>query len=301
MVIKTIVAIILALLLSFFIDYAKKYNFLLMGFIIIFGIAAIAKYITYIIIKKIYEPKLIVNDSYYFSLWQFIGKISQTNFGNFVLYTAFLYFFVMIASPFFAVYMLKDLGFTYFQFVFVSLGASLSTMLFTPIIGKFADRFGNSRILHFGGWLIPLVPLAWLFSPSPYYLFAIEFIFSGLAWSAFNLGSSNYIYDTVSPQKRGFAVAYYSLLAGIGTFFGSLAGGFLAQYLSISFMNIFLFIFLISAVGRLIVSLIFLPKIHEVRKVKKFTFSKIHPIHEIYHQLRLGARGIGKGVLFAFS
>jgi len=66
-----------------------------------------------------------------------------------------------------------------------------------------------------------------------------------------HLAASNFIYDSVSVQRRGICVAYYNILIGIGVFIGAGIGGLLAENLTINFMNSLLFIFLISGVVRL--------------------------------------------------
>ena len=51
----------------------------------------------------------------------------------------------------------------------------------------------------------------------------------------------------------------------MGFFIGVIIGGLIATFASIKFMHIFLFIFLLSGIARLVVSLIFLPKLEEKR------------------------------------
>ena len=87
--------------------------------------------------------------------------------------------------------------------------------------------------------------------------------------------SSNFVYDLVPHDKRSSYFAYLNVFAGIGIFFGAILGGFLIKYLNIKFMNIFLFVFLISAIARAIVALTILPMVKEVRKVEKFSFAKM--------------------------
>ena len=191
------------------------------------------------------------------------------NFGRFVLFMGFFNFVVMIGSPFFTVYMLRDLGFSYTTLMFVNISASFFSLLALPVWGKLSDRYGNKEMLKVSCTLIPLLCFLWVLSPSPIYLILVPQLISGIGWAGFNLSASNFIYDSVSPERRGLCVAYYSVISGAGVFLGALVGGLLAQNLTINFMNKLLFIILISGVGRAVVSLIFLPRIKEVRKVKE--------------------------------
>src|SRR3989338_2265566 len=77
----------------------------------------------------------------------------------------------------------------------------------------------------------------------------------------------NFFYDAVTPERRGIVVSYYTMISGLAVFFGAIAGGLVAQYAHLSFMNIFLFIFLVSGIGRAIICLIFIPLIKEVKQI----------------------------------
>ena len=53
----------------------------------------------------------------------------------------------MIASPFFAVYMLRNLGFSYLTFMMVMMSQVLFTILAMRVWGKFADKYGNYEVI----------------------------------------------------------------------------------------------------------------------------------------------------------
>ena len=116
---------------------------------------------------------------------------------------------------------------------------------------------------------------------------------AGLGWSGFNLASSNFIYDAVTPERRGIVVSYYTMISGLAVFFGAIAGGLVAQYAHLSFMNIFLFIFLVSGIGRAIICLIFIPLIKEVKqidsnlkKLSVFEYIYLFALKPISHMFR---------------
>jgi MFS family permease len=168
--------------------------------------------------------------------------------------------------------------------------------------GKFSDKFGNRELLKIGAMLTSLVPILWIFSPSPIFIILIPQLISGIGWAAFNLSASNFIYDSVSPQRRGICVAYYNILVGVGIFIGGITGGLLAQYLPSETIKKFLIIFAISGILRFIASLIFLPRIKEVKKVKKISenpiayIQEIKPLTGVAHQLLDGIRDVHKGI-----
>ena len=240
----------------------------LYGFVALFLLAALARFFSWYLLRKQYEPKFKYRDEYYFSFSSFVRKMSGNNFGRFTIYVTLITFALSLASPFFAVYMLKELKFGYLEYVSVVLSASVAEVLSMRAWGKFSDRYGNLRALRICGMLVPVLPVLWLFSASPLYLMAIEAL-SGVIWGGFNLSSTNFIYDAVTKQRRGICFSYFGALNGVGIFLGATLGGLIANYVSVGFMSILLFLFLISGISRLVVSLVMLPRIKEVREVEE--------------------------------
>jgi uncharacterized membrane protein len=77
-------------------------------------------------------------------------------------------------------------------------------------------------------------------------------------------------------------VAYSSILNGSAIFLGATIGGLLAS-LPITFMNVFLFVFLISGIARIIVIAGLFSSIREIRQVPSKPILKIilKPLREI--------------------
>jgi len=265
-----IISVMLSLIAAFFLDFFKKHGIVLVGFSIFFFLAMTARLVSRKFFKREYEPKIKLKKGYYFSFWQFLKKAPLNNFGKFTIFRALISFAVFIASPFFAVYMLRNLNFGYLTFMIVTLSQTVFSLAIMPIWGKFSDRFGNYEVIRITSALIPAIPILWLFSRSPYYLIFCPMMISGIAWAGFNLAIGNFIYDSVTPQRRGLCVSYFNIFNGIGVFIGATIGGILIKYLTVSFMSTILFIFLISGIARAIVNMIMLPKIKEIREAEKF-------------------------------
>jgi len=262
------VSMIVMLAAAFILDFTKEKNLVIFGFAIVFGIACIGRYVSAYLLSKHYYPRVEIKKKKYFSFIQFIKKAPSNNFGKFVIFVGLITLATNFAGPFFAVYMLKDLGYSYTWFTIINLSSALFTILSMSLWGKIGDRYGNRKLLKIGSIFVPLAPLPWLISGNLIFLiFTAQFI-SGVGWGAFNFAASNFIYDSVSRHRRGICVAYYNIINGFGVFVGAVLGGLFAQYVHISFMNIFLLIFLISAIARAIIVLILLPKIKEVRNIE---------------------------------
>ncbi len=267
------VALVSALAGGFILDYFKHTQ-IFYAFIILFSIAFLARAISAFLFLKKYEPKLVCEKEYYFSFFQFFKKMWGNNFGRFVIYIAMFDLAVAIASPFFAVYMLKNLHFSYTAYMIITLSSSLASLLLIPFWGKFSDKYGHIKILKICGFLIPIVPILWLFSGNIYYLIFVE-IFSGAMWAGFSFTSGNFVYDAVTRQRMTICVAYLNFLNAIGVFIGATLGGYLSTIITFSTFTPLLIIFFISGVLRLLVSLIMLPRIKEVKNVKPFSMNHI--------------------------
>ncbi len=260
-----LISITATIIAALWLDYTNNINLAIIGFITLFVISSIGRFISAYFFTKHYVPKIKFKKDYYFSFFQFIKKAPFNNFGKFAIYIALINLTVSFAGPFFAVYMLKDLQFNYLWFTIVNISASVFSIAIMPLWGKFADKYGNRELLRIGSMIIPFIPVFWIFNDNPIYLILIPQLISGIGWSAFNLGASNFIYDAVTVERRGIVIAYYSILNGAAVFIGAILGGLTAQYLTLSFLNVFLFIFLVSGIARAIVVSFMLPKIKEVR------------------------------------
>lgn len=245
------------------------------GFAIVFSIALVARLISASYLFRMKEPTYVPRAEDQFSIWQFIRDGRKTNFGRFVAYTAFIHFAVQISGPFIAPYLLRDLKFTYLQFMFTSAATVLAQFMTLHMWGRLGDQFGNKKVLNLTGLLLPLIPLCWLFTTDFYLILAIQ-MFGGLAWAGFSLSMGNFVFDTVSPPKRAQCIAIYNSANAIGIFCGASLGGFLSSRLpdQVSFWGVQIplvsniqLLFLFSALSRLAVSLTFLPKFREVRAV----------------------------------
>ncbi|MBS3105690.1 MFS transporter [Candidatus Woesearchaeota archaeon] len=258
---------IAALAAGFILSYFSPKNPFL-GFTILFVTAFFARALSGVFKGMMMNPEPDLAHEEKFSLFDFVKRMDKTNYGHFVSYIVLFKFATYIASPFFAVFMLKDLGFTYLQFTIIVAAELVASFIAMGIWGKMIDKRGTKFVLYISGMLTPLIPFLWMFSSNFYYLIIVE-IFSGLAWAGFNLSSSNFIFDAVKPENRIRCIAYYKFFEGIAIFAGALLGGFLISHIPawIVISSITL-VFLVSGILRLIASLALLPTLHEARLIE---------------------------------
>ena len=253
----------------------------LAGYLSIFIIAAIARLVSVHHLRQMHDPP---RTGALFDLPSprtLMQRIRHSAFARFSLFYALMQFSVAIASPFFTVYMLRDLHFSYLMFMANTAASVLAQFLALNMWGRISDRFGNRLILAATGLIIPLLPALWLFSTNYWYLIVIQ-VFGGLVWAGFSLSAGNFIYDLVPSPKRATYVAYHNVLMGVGVFFGAVLGGYLGMVLprelrlggeTYSWGSVLLGVFLISSIARLLVALIFIPQLREVREVPPMSVS----------------------------
>jgi len=247
-----------------------------LGFGVIFFIALIARLFSFYNLRKMYEPIYIVEKEDYFTFFSFIKRIKKSNYGRFVLFIFFFRFAISIATPFFAVYMLRVLGFSYAQYTMIIGVATVTSFLTMTYWGRHGDKFGNKKILTVTSFIIPFIPIMWVFSSSVRYLFFLQ-LFAGFIWAGFNLSSANFIFDAVPGAKRARCNAYFNVFNGSAIFLGASLGGFFAKYIITPnfFISNLLVIFIISGILRLAFVLLFLPRLKEERKVEHIPDSKL--------------------------
>lgn len=240
-----------------------------LGFVVLFSIALVFRLISRHYLGKMHEPEYRVDESREekTSLLESIKDIRKNNFTLFSLYVCLINFATNIAGPFFTVYMLRDLGWSYGIFGLMNGIATLATLISMPYWGHLADKYGNKIVLSGAGMLVPFLPLFWLVSNDQWFIALVQ-VFGGFAWAGFNLTAFNYILDSTSARNRTRLIADYNMLNGVGVFLGASIGGLLAAYFSDKHLLLFSglpILFLISGLLRLLVSLLILPELKENR------------------------------------
>jgi len=260
------VVTVICMFISGFILHIFK-NDVLKGFLIIFASAVIFRFISWYFLTKMYEPRFKAEDDAYFSFFDFILRARESNFAKFVIFTASLIFCVNIASPFFSVFMLRDLKFNYITYTVLVATVTITQICTFNRWGMHADKIGNIKVIRLASLFIAGLPLWWVINRHPLFLIFAQVV-SGFAWAGFNLCATNFIYDAVSPQKRVRCIAFFNVFIGVATFGGALIGGYLANFMPRLFGYRLLSLFILSSALRFCVVFLFSGKIREVRSAE---------------------------------
>ncbi|MBX4196261.1 MFS transporter [Candidatus Pacearchaeota archaeon] len=269
-------AVIIALIVVDNLQHSTK---LFLGFSVLFILACIFRLLSYKIFHRQYAPHLRPREKYKTSFTQVLKQ--NKDFSKFIYYQLFFNIALMIASPFFAVYMLQERNFSYNWYIYITISSSLFYLLFTPLIGKISDNKGNKTLLWMANIGFVFTPLLWIVDDNPVWLIFVPQLVAGLANAALTIALTNYTYSNIPDEQRGEGVAVLNLITGVGTFIGSLIGGYILQNVSSTILNSkYFFIFVVASACRLLVALIFLPGLHETEEKKhKHAPAHVHLAH----------------------
>ncbi|MBI4711431.1 MAG: MFS transporter, partial [Candidatus Omnitrophica bacterium] len=134
------------------------------GFCLLFGVTALARFVSSGLMTRMQDVPEQKNPEDTFTFFMFLRRFKESNFVKFVFYVASITFATTLAAPYFSVYMLQDLHFSYLTYMFVHMGAVVASLVSFPIWGRHADKIGNAKVLKATSLLIPLIPILWIFS-----------------------------------------------------------------------------------------------------------------------------------------
>jgi MFS family permease len=245
-----------------------------LGFLIIFLMAASARFVSAAYISQMSEVPRRRDPASDFTFLMFLARFRESNFVKFVAFMATLTFATYLAGPFFAVFMLRDLNFSYFTYMVLQVVGTVAGLVALPLWGRHADLVGNVRVLRLAGFLVTLNPLFWLLSHNVFYLSLVQMVV-GFAWGGVTLCATNFIYDAVTPQKRVRCISYFNVINGIALFLGASLGGFLASRLPPLQGYSLLSLFALSSVCRLSFYFLLFHRFKEVRPSREVSIQEL--------------------------
>jgi MFS family permease len=245
-----------------------------LGFVVVFLTACAARWVSVYHLSRMQEPSVHAATRNPAGHW--LQTMRGTGAPWFSLYFLMMQGAVGIASPLFAVYMLRDLDFSYLQFMANTGTAVLVQFLTLNTWGRISDVFGNRLILQVTGMLVPFLPLLWVVSDQFVYLLLLQCL-SGLAWAGFSLAAGNLLYDLVPAPYRATYAAFHNVATALGVFIGGMIGAALIPLLPAlhtwlgdpALSSTLLSVFLVSSGARLLVAVLLLRRVRELRRPRR--------------------------------
>ena len=245
----------------------------LAGFALVFLAAAAARTYSAYTLARMHEPPPQAEAVVLPFRRETLVRLGRSRFARFSLFNALMSFAVAMAGPFYALYMLRDLGFTYLQLMAATATAVATQFLSLPLWGRAADRFGSRAVILASGMVIPVATSLWAFAGQFWHVIGLQII-GGLGWAGYTLAVTNYLYESVEAPKRTTYFALNAVLAALGVFVGAMAGGALTQVVSaelalgplaVTLPSALGAVFLISAALRVTLLLLLFRRLPEVR------------------------------------
>ena len=188
--------------------------------------------------------------------FEFLGQIHKEHFGRFVLAMSLLNLAANFSAPFFAIYMLKDLQFSYFKYSSITLIAAFATVLTMRFWGGVCDRLGSVMPMRLAVTVITFLPAGWLLWGNFWYLLALNAL-AGVVWGGHALTTFNYTIGSLPAEKRLVYISYMNVISAVFTFAGSALGGLIGPMLPLITAHQLHSIFLFSVLLRVVPNLIF--------------------------------------------
>ncbi|MDA1226821.1 MAG: MFS transporter [Chloroflexi bacterium] len=141
-----------------------------------------------------------------------------------------------LATPFFAVYMLVQLGYPVSAVMALAVTSQVFNAIFMRVWGPYVDRFGSKAVMSLSTSLYLLVILGWVFTTMPEsHILTIPIIialhvFSGVATAGLNLTVNTIGYKLAPKGEATAYLAVASLATSLGAGLSPLFGGWLADF-----------------------------------------------------------------------
>ena len=158
------------------------------------------------------------------------------NFRRLMVFLSSWNFAANLAAPFFAVYMLKSLGYAMTTIIALTVASQLSNIAALGLWGTLIDRYSNKAVLQISVPLFLACTLGWTFTglawigSATIYLLAVIHVLMGVATAGVALGSGNIVMK-LSPA--GQATAYLAASCVVTATCGAIApviGGLCADF-----------------------------------------------------------------------
>jgi MFS family permease len=267
------------------VTFFEHRNQVWLGFGVIFSFAMLARAYSAMLLTRYYEPPFHPSSpGTSLSLMEFLRQVPRTNFGRFTLGMAVMTGASNISAPFFTQYMIRDLHWTKDQFAICTAVLLLSQFIFLRWWGHICDKHGNRATILATSIILPVLPILWTLTQN-YHLILVIQVLSGIAWSGFNLATTNFIYDSIPSDRRHRVFGYYNVINGLFTLIGgsvvgawcalNMASSFSLGGIHIVFLSSLPVVFIVSGLLRALVGILLLPQFKEVRPTEPISSRQI--------------------------
>ena len=162
----------------------------------------------------------------------------DSNFRQLMMFLASWNFAANLAAPFFAIYMLKTMGYRMGTIILLTTASQLSNLAAVGVWGTLIDRFSNKAVLRIAAPLFLLSTLAWSFTglgwlqPVVFFVLLGIHVSMGIATAGVALASGNIAMKLSPPGQATAFLAANSVVSATFAAAAPILGGFLADFFS---------------------------------------------------------------------
>lgn len=241
-------------------DYSERHlpNGLSLGFAFAFFSAALLGAFSLRFLNRVTDPgaaRVAVARPFY---RDFVIPFREANFRKFLGFAFTWSFSVYFAAPFFTLYFLQHLNFSYGFIAALGTISGFADLLGMRLWGRLSDKTKNKAVIRFSSWVAIFLPFAWVFvRPGSYVAPIIINFVGGGFWAGINLCMNNLLLGISPKENRSLFLSMYSIFAGVGAATSPILAGLLLKSMtSISVLHWTVLplhiVFLISTMLRLV-------------------------------------------------
>ena len=197
-----------------------------LGFGITFTAAVVFGMLGLYFLGRISEPR-ISKSADAVSFGKFINlPFREKNFRNFLVFSFGWSFSVYFASPFFTLYFLRYLKFSYGFVAVLNTISACADLIGMQVWGRISDKVKNRAIIRFASWVAVFLPLAWVtVKPGSYVLPIFLHLVGGGFWAGINLSMNNLLLRISPRENKEIFLSIFNMLAGLGAASGPILSG----------------------------------------------------------------------------
>jgi len=162
-----------------------------------------------------------------------LSPLKEVNFRRFIIFAFFWNFAVYFGSPFFTLYFLRDLHYSYGFVAALGMASAFADLLGMKVWGMISDRVKNKAVMQLTSWVAIFLPLGWATVSRESFIWPIILhIIGGGFWAGMTLCTNNLLLK-ISPRNNcAVYFSIYNITAGLGAAISPIVAGYLLHHVS---------------------------------------------------------------------